>query len=63
LAKRNKGKLQWITKRVLSQKTDLAKIDEYELEDALNKINQAPRKCLYWKTPIELFQKEVLHLI
>jgi IS30 family transposase len=29
----------------------------------LLKINGRPRKCLDWKTPLEVFQHEVLHLI
>lgn len=45
------------------KKTDLAKITEEELVDALLKINGRPRKCLGWKTPFEVFQHEVLHLI
>ncbi|NLB23626.1 MAG: IS30 family transposase, partial [Clostridium sp.] len=45
------------------KKTDLAKITEDELVDALLKINGRPRKCLDWKTPLEVFQHEVLHLI
>lgn len=45
------------------KRTDLAKITEDELVDALLKINSRPRKCLNWKTPIEVFQHEVLHLI
>ena len=45
------------------KKTDLAKITDDELVDALLKINGRPRKCLDWKTPLEVFQHEVLHLI
>lgn len=36
------------------KKTDLAKISEDELVDALLKINGRPRKCLDWKTPLEV---------
>ena len=45
------------------KKTDLAKVTEDELVDALLKINGRPRKCLGWKTPLEVFQHKVLHLI
>ena len=45
------------------KKTDLAQVTEQELVDALLKINGRPRKCLNWKTPFEVLQHDVLHLI
>lgn len=45
------------------KKTDLAKVSDEELENALSLINNRPRKCLKWKTTHEAFQEELLHLI
>ena len=44
------------------KKTDLAKIDADELIKNLFLINSRPRKCLGWKTPIQVFLHEVSHL-
>lgn len=44
------------------KKTDLAKVDNDELVKNLFIINSRPRKCLGWKTPIQCFLEEVLHL-
>jgi len=44
------------------KKTDLAKIDAKELIKNLFLINSRPRKCLGWKTPIQVFLHEVSHL-
>lgn len=45
------------------KKTDLSKVSDEELENALSLINNRPRKCLNWKTTHEAFQEELLHLI
>lgn len=45
------------------KKTDLAKVKQSELLYALNSINNRPRKCLNWKTPYEVFNDGLLHLI
>lgn len=45
------------------KETDLAKVSDQELENALTLINNRPRKCLNWKTTHEAFQEELLHLI
>ncbi|WP_047982132.1 IS30 family transposase [Ornithinibacillus contaminans] len=45
------------------KKTDLAKVSDKELENALSLINNRPRKCLNWKTTHEAFQEELLRLI
>lgn len=44
------------------KKTDLSKVDEDELINNLMLINSRPRKCLGWRTPIEVFLYEVSHL-
>lgn len=44
------------------KKTDLAKVDESELINNLFLINSRPRKCLGWKSPIQVFLHEVAHL-
>lgn len=44
------------------KQTDLAKVTQQELRQKLELINSRPRKCLNWKTPIEVFLHEVLHL-
>lgn len=40
------------------KKTDLAKITNEELQQALELINHRPRKCLGWKTSYEAFLEE-----
>lgn len=44
------------------KKTDLALADEKELVKNLFLINNRPRKCLGWKSPIQMFLHEVSHL-
>jgi IS30 family transposase len=44
------------------KKTDLAKVDQQELTHNLFLINSRPRKCLGWKSPIQVFLHEVAHL-
>jgi IS30 family transposase len=44
------------------KKTDLALIDQHELVQNLFLINSRPRKCLDWKSPIQVFLHEVAHL-
>ena len=44
------------------KKTDLALISEEELTQNLYLINNRPRKCLGWKSPIQVFLHEVAHL-
>lgn len=41
------------------KKTDLAKIEEEDLIDAIYKINSRPRKCLEFDTPFECFIHEL----
>ena len=44
------------------KKTDLAIVEEKELIRNLFLINSRPRKCLGWKSPIQMFLHEVAHL-
>ncbi|NCD43524.1 MAG: IS30 family transposase [Bacteroidia bacterium] len=44
------------------KKTDLACVDEKELISNLFLLNNRPRKCLGWKSPIQMFLHEVSHL-
>lgn len=44
------------------KKTNLALVDSQELARNLRLINERPRKCLGWKTPIQLFLHELSHL-
>ena len=48
-----------ILRRYIPKKTDLTKITQYELDAILKEINNRPRKCLQYETPIEAFQKEL----
>lgn len=45
------------------KKTDLELINDYELIDAIYKINSRPRKCLEFDTPFERFTEELNLLI
>ena len=44
------------------KKTDLALVRQEELTHNLFLINSRPRKCLGWKSPIQVFLHEVAHL-
>lgn len=44
------------------KKTDLALVGQQELAHNLFLINSRPRKCLGWKSPIQVFLHEVSHL-
>lgn len=44
------------------KKTDLALVRQQELTHNLFLINSRPRKCLGWKSPIQVFLHEVAHL-
>jgi len=44
------------------KKTNLTLVDPKELFQNLCLINERPRKCLGWKTPIQLFLHELSHL-
>lgn len=45
------------------KKTNFDQVTEQELEQALQLINNRPRKCLGWKTAYETFEEELLRLI
>lgn len=44
------------------KKTDLASVRQEDLTHNLFLINSRPRKCLGWKSPIQVFLHEVAHL-
>lgn len=44
------------------KRTDLAAVNEKELSHNLFLINSRPRKCLGWKSSIQVFLHEVVHL-
>jgi IS30 family transposase len=44
------------------KKTDLAKVEQQDLTHNLFLINSRPRKCLGWKSSIQVFLHEVAHL-
>lgn len=44
------------------KKTDLTLVNQTELTKTLFLINSRPRKCLDWKTPLQVFLHEVSHL-
>lgn len=48
-------------RRPLPRKTDLDAIKNQELEEILALYNHTPRKCLGYKTPAEVFTKQLLH--
>ncbi|MGX7092421.1 IS30 family transposase, partial [Hutsoniella sourekii] len=51
-----------LLREFLPKRTDLAKITEDELFNALWLINNRPRKCLNFKTPFEVFMHELVQL-
>ena len=48
-----------ILRRYIPKKTDLTKITQLELDSILEEINNRPRKCLDYETPIEAFKREL----
>jgi len=44
------------------KKTDLGTVKQRELTHNLFLVNSRPRKCLGWKSPIQVFLREVAHL-
>lgn len=47
-----------LIRRWLPKKTDLAKISEAEIIEIENWLNNRPRKCLNYRTPLEVWEKE-----
>jgi len=48
-------------RRTLPRKTDLATLSDHRFAKLLTAYNSTPRKCLDFKTPAELFLKQLLH--
>ena len=49
-------------RRTLPRKTDLASVTEERFTELVQAYNNTPRKCLGYRTPAEIFAREVLHL-
>jgi len=49
-------------RRGLPRKTDLATLSDQRLLSLVRCYNHTPRKCLNYKTPAEVFTRELLHL-
>jgi transposase, IS30 family len=48
-------------RRPLPRKTDLDKLKNKDIEKLVGLYNHTPRKCLGYKTPAEIFVKQLLH--
>lgn len=48
-------------RRPLPRKTDIAELRESDIEQLVSLYNHTPRKCLEYKTPAEVFSKQLLH--
>ena len=46
---------------VLPRKTDLAELNNQDIEQVVARYNQTPRKCLGYKTPAQVFLKQLVH--
>jgi IS30 family transposase len=51
------------SRHIFPKKTNFDHVTLDELNQALNFINNRPRKCLGWKTAHEAFHEQLLHLI
>lgn len=49
-------------RRGLPRKTDLATLSDERLLSLVRAYNHTPRKCLHYKTPAEVFIRDLLHL-
>src|SRR5678815_1096104 len=48
-------------RRGLPRKTDLATLSDQRLLSLVRSYNHTPRKCLNYKTPAEVFSRDLLH--
>ena len=46
-------------RRPLPRRTNLAEISDAKLDNLIRNLNSTPRKCLHWKTPLEVFTHEL----
>ena len=51
------GRMRWF----LPRKTNLASLSEREFTALLRVYNNTPRKCLGYRTPVEVLREQVLH--
>lgn len=52
-----------LLRQYLPKGFDIAKCSEERIERIMMQLNTRPRKCLGWRTPLEAFSGNVLHLI
>lgn len=48
-------------RRFLPRKTDISKLSSSDIFDIVARYNLTPRKCLGYKTPLEVFRNQLLH--
>ena len=48
-------------RRLLPRKTDTAELTNKDIEKVVSLYNHTPRKCLNYRTPAEVFYKQLLH--
>jgi len=53
----------WLLRRFYPKWTDFKKIDPEEFKKNVDKINHKPRKCLWFKTPYEVFYEKTISYI
>lgn len=53
----------WLLRRFYPKWTDFKKIDPKEFKNNVDKINHKPRKCLWFKTPYEVFYEKTINYI
>ena len=52
-----------LLREYFSKNTDITDISNEWIQAKINELNKQPRKCLYWKTPYEVYYGKELHLI
>ncbi|WP_409968268.1 IS30 family transposase [Bengtsoniella intestinalis] len=51
-----------LIREYIPKRSDIAPLSDAFIQDVAYKLNTRPRKCLGWKTPLEVFYNKVLHL-
>ena len=51
-----------LLRQFIPRRTDIAPVSQQALDSFAYLLNTRPRKCLGWKTPLEVFSKKLLHL-
>ena len=52
-----------LLREFFTKKTEFDKVSDKELKEAIDKINNRPRKCLDYKTPNEMFESLTTQII